>query len=240
MEKLYIGAAKLGLRLDQQHLIKFELYYQELIEWNRRINLTTITDYDSVQINHFLDSLTVTLGFSDLTELSQYKIIDVGTGAGLPGIPLKILFRDINLTLLESINKKGEFLKHLVEVLDLDGIAIETNRAETTAHEIEYREMFDVVLCRALAQLPALVELTLPFCKIGGYIIAHKKGDIDQELANSSRALHILGGVLQEVVNIDLDEYQDKRQLVIIKKEFSTPQKYPRRPGLPVKRPISV
>jgi len=240
MEKLYIGASKLGLRLDQQQLKKFELYYQELIEWNRRLNLTTITDYDGVQINHFLDSLTVTLGCQDLTGISQYRIIDVGTGAGLPGIPLKILFQGINLTLLEATSKKGAFLRHLVEVLDLDGIEIVINRAEDTAHEMQYREMFDIVLCRALAHLPTLIELTLPFCKLGGCVIAQKKGDIDQELADSSQALNILGGVLQKMININLDEYQDNRRLVIIKKEFPTPQKYPRRPGLPAKRPISV
>jgi 16S rRNA (guanine527-N7)-methyltransferase len=240
MEKLFIGASKLGLRLDHQQLKKFELYFQELIEWNKRINLTSITDYNDVQINHFLDSLTVMLGFRDLTRISQYNIIDVGTGAGLPGIPLKILFRDINLTLLESTNKKASFLKHLVKLLDLNDIEVIINRAEEMAHDVQYREVFDMVLCRALAQLPTLVELTLPFCKIGGYVIAQKKGCIDQELNSASQALNTLGGILQEVININLDEYRDSRQLVIINKVSTTPQKYPRRPGLPQKRPFFV
>lgn len=240
MEKLSNGAAKLGLQLDQEQLQKFAAYYQELMDWNQRLNLTTITDYAAVQINHFLDSLTVMLGFPDLNRLAQLRIIDVGSGAGMPGIPLKIMFPDVDLTLLESANKKGAFLKHLVEFLDLEGVNIAIGRAEEIAHQTPYREMFDIVLSRALAQLATLVELTLPFCKIGGRVIASKKGTIDQELAKSARAISLLGGASSEVVSINLDEYPDQRQLVIIKKEIPTPPKYPRRPGLPSKRPISV
>ena len=240
MEKLSNGAAKLGLQLGQEQLQKFAAYYQELMDWNQRLNLTTITDYAAVQINHFLDSLTIMLGFPDLNRSAQLRIIDVGSGAGLPGIPLKIIFPYVHLTLLDSANKKGAFLKHLVEFLDLEGVNIVIGRAEEIAHQTPYREIFDIVLSRALAQLPTLVELTLPFCKIGGRVIASKKGTIDQELAKSAWAITLLGGASPEIVSINLDEYPDKRQLVIIKKEFPTPQKYPRRPGLPSKRPISV
>ncbi len=238
MEKLKSGAEKLGLSLTERQLEQFDIYFRELLDWNRRINLTSITEYDAVQINHFLDSLTVTLAIDKKTSYGL-RIIDVGTGAGLPGIPLKILFSEINLTLLEATAKKAEFLNHITAQLGLNNIEIITSRAEETAHRQEYRERFDTVLSRAVAPVATLVELTLPFCKTGGSFIAQKKGNISREINQAEKAINILGGKLRELKRINLDEFPDERYLVIIDKTAETPDKYPRRPGIPAKRPIN-
>ena len=235
MEKLKSGAAKLRINLTEKQIGKFETYYRELIDWNRKVNLTSITGYEEVQIKHFLDSLTV---FMVVLPGMGLKIIDIGTGAGLPGIPLKIISPGIDLTLLEATAKKAHFLENLVASLGLDGVAITTGRAEEIAHDERYREKFDLALARALAPLPALVELTLPFCKIGGCCIAQKKGDIENEVAKSLNAIELMGGILREVKPVMLEELNDNRFLIIIDKIKPTPPRYPRRPGMPAKRPI--
>jgi len=238
MEKLNSGAMKLGLQLSLRQLEQFYIYYQELIEWNRRLNLTSITDYEGVQIKHFLDSLTVTLAWQQPISSRDFRLIDVGTGAGLPGIPLKILWPDIRLVLLDSTAKKAVFLHHLKQKLGLDDVEIVVGRAEELAHEPQYREKFDVVLSRAVAALPTLVELTLPFCTIGGSFIAQKKGAIAPEVSRASKAISLLGGNLREVKRVELEEFTDERWLVVIDKVSPTPQQYPRRPGIPAKRPL--
>ena len=238
MEKLEVGAIKLGLELNQKQLEQFYIYYQELLDWNQRLNLTAITDYEEVQIKHFLDSLTVILALRQPVGGMDFRLIDVGAGAGLPGIPLKILLPNIRLVLLEATAKKAVFLHHLKQKLGLDNIEIVVGRAEEVAHEAQYREKFDVVLSRAVAPLPTLVELTLPFCTIGGSFIAQKKGAIDPEISRASQAISTLGGNLREVKRIDLEEFTDERQLIIIDKISLTPQLYPRRPGIPSKRPL--
>ena len=238
MEKLNIGAKKLGLNLTQKQLEQFNVYYQELVEWNKRVNLTAITGYEEVQIKHFLDSLTVSTALeSPINNRDQY-IIDVGTGAGLPGIPLKIAYPEIRLVLLEATAKKAAFLHHLKHELELNDIEIVAGRAEEAAHENQYRQKFNVVLSRAVAPLPTLIELTLPFCAIGGSFIAQKKGDINPEISLANKAINILGGRLREVKRIDLEEFKKDRWLVIIDKVSPTPEGYPRRPGMPEKRPI--
>ena len=234
MEILKVGARKLGLELTPGQLEQFAIYYQELTDWNQRMNLTKITGYEEVQIKHFLDSLTVTLALKQ----EGFRLIDVGTGAGLPGIPLKILLPNIRLVLLEATTKKTTFLHHLRHRLGLDDIEIAVGRAEAVAHQSRYRETFDIVLSRGVASLPTLVELTLPFCAIGGSFIAQKKGAIDSEISQAARAISLLGGNLREVKRIDLEEFADERRLVIIDKVSPTPQQYPRRPGIPKKRPI--
>jgi 16S rRNA (guanine527-N7)-methyltransferase len=237
MEKLESGAQKLGLYLSPGQLEQFEVYYRELVDWNRKINLTSITDYEEVQTKHFLDSLTVATAMPPSTG-NNLRVIDVGTGAGLPGIPLKILLPGIRLTLLEATAKKAKFLGHLMERLGLDSVEIVVGRAEEAAHEVQYREKFDLVLSRAVASLPALVELTLPFCTAGGRFVAQKKGDIEQEVKQSYKAIAAMGGRLSEIRLIELEKLDDKRYLIIIDKVKSTPAEYPRRPGMPAKRPI--
>jgi 16S rRNA (guanine527-N7)-methyltransferase len=237
MEKLNTGAKKLGLRPTPGQLEQFETYYREMVDWNRRVNLTAITDYEEVQIKHFLDSLTVTIALHPPSN-APLRLIDVGTGAGLPGIPLKILFPGIKLVLLDSASKKAAFLHHITRKLGLEDVEILVSRAEDAARDARYREGFDLVLSRATAPLPTLVELTLPFCAVGGSFIALKKGGIGTEIGKASRAIGLLGGSLRELKKVDLEEFTDERRLVIIDKVSPTPPKYPRRPGIPAKRPL--
>ena len=189
-----------------------------------------------MQIKHFLDSLTVTLAWPPLNK--DLHLIDVGTGAGIPGLPLKILLPEIKLVLLEATAKKIVFLHHLIEKLGLDNLEIVGGRAEEIAHLAQYREKFDLVLSLGVAPLSTLVELTLPFTTIGGSFIAQKKGAVELEISQASRAVNLMGGKLREVKRIEIEEFTDKRQLIIIDKVSPTPQQYPRRSGIPVKRPI--
>lgn len=239
MEKLAIGAEKLGIKLTEKQLMFFQTYYEEIIDWNQRMNLTAITEYDKVQVNHFLDSLTVVLVWTPSPDNPAPKVIDIGAGAGVPGIPLKIVFPNIRLTLLDSTNKKTVFLNHVKQKLGFDDIEVVTGRAEEVVHRSKFREQFDLVLARGLAPLATLVELTLPFCKIGGKLVAHKKGDIAQELKNAKKATEILGGRLAEVTPVTLSEFPDNRCLVVIEKIAPSPAQYPRRSGMPVKKPLS-
>jgi 16S rRNA (guanine527-N7)-methyltransferase len=237
LDILKTDSEKMGLHLSPRQLKQFEIYYRELIDWNRKMNLTRITDYEEVQIKHFLDSLTVTQALKLPLSKKDFRVIDVGTGAGLPGIPLRIIL-DINLVLLEATAKKVTFLKHLITVLGLEDIEVVSGRAEEVAHDPRYREVFDLVLSRAVAPLPALVELALPFCTLGGLFIAPKKGDIEQELGQASKVIALMGGKLCEVKEITSELLPDSRYLVVIEKVSPTPLKYPRRPGMPEKNPI--
>ena len=239
MKKLIEGAGKLGIEFNARQVKQFELYYQELIEWNKKINLTAITDYSSVQVKHFLDSLTITLALpEEEVERPDFNIVDIGTGAGFPGLPLKILFPQPRLVLIEPTTKKTAFLHHLIHKLELENVEVLNSRAEEAAHLPPYREQFSLVLSRAVALLPTLVELTLPFCQIGGRFVAQKKGELGQELDWAEKAIATLGGKLDRVKKIELGEFDDVRYLVIIDKIYPTPGKYPRRPGLPRRRPI--
>jgi len=239
MKKLIEGAGKLGIEFNARQVKQFELYYQELIEWNRKINLTAITDYSSVQVKHFLDSLTITLALpGEEAEKPDFNIVDIGTGAGFPGLPLKILFPQPRLVLIEPTTKKTAFLHHIIRKLELENVEVLNSRAEEAAHLPPYREQFSLVLSRAVALLPTLVELTLPFCRIGGRFVAQKKGELDREIDGTEKAIATLGGKLGQVKKIELGEFDDVRYLVIIDKIYHTPGKYPRRPGLPRRRPI--
>jgi len=239
MEELVIGVRKLGIEVDIEHQKLFRLYYQELLDWNKKINLTAITDYKAVKVKHFLDSLTV---ISVITEEEltnpHLNIIDIGTGAGFPGIPLKIVLPQVRLALLDSTAKKTAFLVHMVEKLQLLDVEVITGRAEEMAHLSAYRQQFDLVVSRAVAPMSTLVELTLPFCRIGGRLVAHKKGKIEQEIEKANEAVDILGGKFVRTEKMNVEELGEERYLVVVEKIRSTPEKYPRRSGMPARRPI--
>ncbi len=238
MEILLQGAKQLGLEVTPKQAQQFQLYYQELVEWNKRVNLTAITDYEEVQLKHFLDSLTIVPAIEhEVWAREDFLLLDVGTGAGMPGIPLKILLPKVRLVLLDSVAKKTAFLKYLVGCLSLDQVEVLTGRAEDVAHQENYRERFDMVVSRAVTKLSTTAELTLPFCREGGLFIAQKKGQIDEELSQATKAIDILGGQLREIKKVDLPQLEP-RFLVIVEKVSPTPQRYPRRAGMPAKRPL--
>ncbi|MBI2870061.1 MAG: 16S rRNA (guanine(527)-N(7))-methyltransferase RsmG [Chloroflexi bacterium] len=236
MEKLLAGAKKLGLELSPAQVGRFQSYYQELVAWNQRVNLTAITGYEDVQVRHFLDSLSVLPALDG--QQTGFSAIDVGTGAGLPGLPLKIAVPGMRLTLLESTGKKVAFLRYLVARLALEDVEILAGRAEELAHDSRFREAYDVVLSRGLAPLAALAELTLPFGRVGGRLVAQKKGEIGLEIELGRRAVELMGGCLREVRKVEMAELSDQRYLLVIDKVRPTPETYPRRPGMPAKRPL--
>jgi len=235
MEILDNGAKKLGLHLTTKQLGQFQSYYEEMADWNKRVNLTRITGYEEVQVKHFLDSLTVAQAVKIAPGLC---LIDIGSGAGVPGLPLKIAFPEIRLTLLDSTAKKTDFLRHINARMGLNDVEVVTGRAEDVGHQAPYRESFDLVLARGVAPLSTLVELTLPFCSVGSSFVSQKKGKIDTEINQAQGAIALLGGKLREIMKVDLAEFADERWLVIVDKVSPTPPQYPRRPGVPRKSPI--
>ena len=237
METLAQRAGEAGVFLTGEQLDQFETYYQELAQWNRRVNLTSITGYLEVQVGHFLDSLTVCLAAPESLS-SRSRVVDVGAGGGFPGLPLKLAFPGINLVLLDSVGRKAAFLEHLVSSLELDAVEVRTGRAEVLAHRPELRETFDLALARGLARMPVLLEYSLPFCRIGGKTVAHKHGGLDQELKSAARALETLGGRLRAEVPVQVTGLTDNRVLVVVDKVAATPEMYPRRTGVPAKRPL--
>lgn len=238
LETLLRGAQQLGISLTTQQTEQFHVYYQQLLAWNDKVNLTSITEYEDVQTRHFVDSLSIVpVLIEERRSGSGFSLIDVGTGAGFPGIPLKIALPGIRVVLLESVGKKTAFLKYMLETLGLSDTEVVTGRAEDVARKVEYREKFAVVAARAVGRLPTLVELTLPFCREGGLLIAPKKGNIDAELRQATRAIDLLGGSLKEVKQMDMAGLKG-HCLVIIEKVAATPERYPRRAGIPSKRPL--
>ncbi|MFC2015566.1 16S rRNA (guanine(527)-N(7))-methyltransferase RsmG [Chloroflexota bacterium] len=218
----------------------FRRYYEELVVWNEKFNLTAITGYEQVQVRHFLDSLSCLIADDIRATLARpnSSAIDVGTGAGFPGIPLRIVCGPSRLTLLEATGKKVSFLEHLVETLDLNGVRPIHSRAEQLAHEPSHRGAYDIAFARAVAELPVLVEYALPFCKIGGYFVAMKGESGNAEAWNAERATMLLGGELQSVIPVHLPHLPEDRSLIVIQKVGPTPVTYPRRPGIPSKRPL--
>ncbi len=241
MDKLIAGARKLGIELTLAQVQQFEQYYQLLAEWNQKFNLTAIVEYEKVQLLHFLDSLTVVLGLPDRRVLEKpgFRVMDVGTGAGLPGIPLKIAFPDISLCLNDSVHKKGRFLSDVVDRLGLKTVEVVVDRAEELGHSKAYRERFDLALARAVAEMAALAEICLPFCRPGARFIAQKKGNIDEEINRAGAAIRIMGGAPLQLVPVSgLEELGGDRCLVVIEKVKLTPPAYPRKPGMPAKKPV--
>ena len=234
---LATGAKALGIRLSETQTSRFVRYYDELARWNERVNLTSITEWEAVQSRHFLDSLSAAQALSPQM-LQSGSFIDVGSGGGFPGLPLKLAFPGMRGTLLEATAKKTAFLAHLSEILELEDISVRTGRAETLAHEAEMREAFDMALARAVAEVATLAELTLPFVRVGGIVVMHKKADIADELEQAQGAIETLGGRLREVLPVTLPGL-DERALVVLEKQHPTPERYPRRPGMPAKRPLT-
>lgn len=252
MTKLDLGARELGLRLSSEHLAKFQRYYEELVSWNQRFNLTAVTGYDEVQLRHFLDSISCLLawpGWDCEAAAGQLPIVrqpqpwlclDVGAGAGFPGLPLKIVCPELRLTLLESTRKKVEFLFHLIGDLGLQNVDVVWERAEALGQNSHYRERYDIVLARAVAELPVLAEFCLPFCRVGGRFIAQKGAEAEREVEAAGTAIERFGGAVREVREVSLLGQRERRVLVIIDKVSATPPAYPRRPGIPAKRPVTA
>jgi 16S rRNA (guanine527-N7)-methyltransferase len=221
--------------LTPKQLEQFSLYEKLLLEWNEKINLTAIRDVTGIRTKHFLDSLSVVRIFGKSLPVS---LIDVGTGAGFPGIPLKIIFPQIKLVLVESVGKKANFCKLVVDTLSLSGVEVQANRAEELAHQSKYRERFDLVVARAVANMPVLAEYLLPLVHVGGKMVAQKGVSAHEETQSASNALKILGGELENILPVELPGVSDERFLVVVKKIAATPPKYPRHAGLPVKKPL--
>ena len=237
VELLKAGTAALGIHLSLAQIERFRAYYQEIASWNTRVNLTSVTRWEDVQTIHFVDSLTVTLAIPRAL-LESGRIVDVGSGAGFPGIPLKIAFPSARVTLIESTGKKAAFLTHLTHTLGLEDVDVRTGRAEALAHDPELRESFDCVVSRAVAVMAALAELTLPFCRVGGVVVAQKKLDTRDEVRQAQRAIETMGGGLKDVTEVSPEILGGARSLVVLEKLNPTPDRYPRRPGMPAKRPL--
>ena len=244
MALLAEGAEALGISLSTGQLDQFGLYYRELAEWNRRVNLTAITGCEDTQVKHFLDSLTACLAFGQpaagaarsLHEAA--RVVDIGSGAGFPGLPLKLAFPRLELHLVESVGKKTAFLEHIARVLELQGVTVHTGRAETLARQPELRETFDTALVRGVARMSLLLEYALPFCREGGLVLAWKHGGLEHELAHAQAALSELGGREAGVYPVDLPGLMDNRVVAAFEKTAATPDRYPRRVGIPAKRPL--
>lgn len=227
-------AERFGICLRDTQLEQFEQYYERMIEKNRVMNLTSITEFDDVIDKHFLDSLALAKIISLDGRLS---VMDMGTGAGFPGIPLKIVFPELQVTLADSLNKRVLFLQEVIEALKLKGIEAVHGRAEDLARKKEYREMFDLTLSRAVANLSILSEYCLPFVRVGGKFISYKSEECDAEVREAKEAIRLLGGELSYVDKFRLGE--SGRAFVVIDKKKPSPKKYPRRAGTPSKFPLS-
>lgn len=227
-----------GIELTAEMEGQFLLYYNMLIEWNSFMNLTAITDFDEVLKKHFTDSVSLIRAIPDLGE-KKYRMIDIGTGAGFPGIPLKIVFPNISVVLLDSLNKRVNFLNEVISKLQLTDITAMHGRAEDFAQNKEYRESFDLCVSRAVANLATLSEYCLPFVKKNGRFISYKSEKVSEEFEVSGKAISVLGGEYENQVTFELPDSDIYRNLFIIKKKSATPGKYPRKAGLPSKEPIS-
>lgn len=225
----------LDIQLSDIQISQFIEYYEILISWNKVMNLTGITEYEEVVEKHFIDSLTIVnkMKLSDVN-----SVIDIGTGAGFPGIPLKIVYPHLKVTLLDSLNKRIKFLNEVIKKLELQCIETIHGRAEDFAKQNIYREQYDLCVSRAVANLSTLSEYCLPYVKVGGCFIPYKSGDVDQEIVDSKNAISILGGKVKEIYKFELPETDIKRSLIVINKIKTTAKKYPRKAGMPSKEPL--
>jgi 16S rRNA (guanine527-N7)-methyltransferase len=231
---LLTSANEWELELSETQLEQFESYAAELIRWNQRTNLTTITDPHEIGVRHFLDSLALAQVWRSEPPDS---LADIGSGAGFPGLPLKLLWPELRLLLVESIGKKTEFLRHIVELLALPNVEIRTARAEELGHDPRYREQFAAVTARAVATLNVLAEYCLPLCRVGGVFVAPKSVAGTQEAQQAQHAIQLLGGAATESLPVQLPGIEP-RTLLVVRKMQPTPTQYPRRVGIPTKRPL--
>lgn len=226
---------ELKIQIDSGQKEQFDTFYSMLVEWNKVMNLTGITEYEEVVLKHFVDSLSI-VNILDLNKV--HTVIDIGTGAGFPGIPLKIAFPHLKVTLLDSLNKRIKFLNAVIEELRLENIHTIHGRAEDYARQADYREKYDLCVSRAVANLATLSEYCLPYIRVGGIFISYKSGDVDEELDHSKKAIGILGGKMEDVVKFQLPGSDIGRSLVEISKIKEIGKKYPRKAGLPAKEPL--
>jgi len=238
MEVLREVAGELGVGLDLTQLEMFQTYYEELIDWNQRVNLTAVTDYEEVQIKHFADSLAVLLALATDDLGDGPSLVDFGSGAGFPGLPLKIVRPAWRVVLVESTRKKTAFLEHIINQLGLQDTDVVWARAEEVGRDLAYREQFDVAVARAVAGLAVLVEYALPLLRLGGRFVAQKGSDPSDEIRAAEKAIDTLGGGYSSTIPYRLPAFDAPLHLVVIEKVSPTPGKYPRRPGMPAKRPI--
>lgn len=223
-----------GIELSDKQQQQFQTYYQMLVEWNEKMNLTSITEEHEVYLKHFYDSIATSF-YTDLTK--ELTICDVGAGAGFPSIPLKIIFPNLKVTIVDSLNKRIHFLNQLAEALELDNVSFVHDRAETYGKG-DYRASYDIVTARAVARLSVLSELCLPLVKKGGHFIALKSSKGEEELEEARFGIGVLGGKVLDTISYELPEDAGERQMIIIDKRSQTPKKYPRKPGTPNKSPL--
>lgn len=223
-----------GIELSDKQQQQFQTYYQMLVEWNEKMNLTSITEEHEVYLKHFYDSIAASF-YTDLTK--ELTICDIGAGAGFPSIPLKIIFPNLKVTIVDSLNKRIHFLNQLADALDLENVSFVHDRAETYGKG-DYRESYDIVTARAVARLSVLSELCIPLVKKGGQFIALKSSKGEEELEEARFGIGVLGGKVLDTISYELPENAGERQMIIVDKRSQTPKKYPRKPGTPNKSPL--
>lgn len=229
-------AAQFGITLTSEQVAQFDTYARELADWNQRVNLTAIVEPEAVRVRHFLDSLSIV---QIVRPYSGLRLIDVGTGAGFPGLPLKIAFPEIRLTLLEATGKKVAFLDHIIQLLGLRDSRTLHARAEEAGQLHNHRAAYDLVVARSVARMPVLAEYLLPLARVGGKCIAMKGETAAAESEDAKRALSILGGHVTAIETVNLPEVTDVHHLVVMEKHAPTPSAYPRKPGLPTQKPLT-
>jgi 16S rRNA (guanine527-N7)-methyltransferase len=224
-----------GISLNEMQKKQFEIYFNELVEWNNKMNLTAITDEEGVYLKHFYDSISAAF-FHDFSK--PVNMVDVGAGAGFPSLPIKICYPQLKVTIVDSLNKRIHFLNHLVNKLQLNDVSLFHDRAETFAQNKEHREKYELVIARAVARMPVLAELCLPLAKVQGVFLAMKGPEVVNEIADSKKAIATLGGEIIKNESLVLPEEESTRHFVFIKKRKKTPNQYPRKPGTPNKQPL--
>lgn len=234
-ETFYELLKEKGIILNDEQLDQFEKYFQTLVEWNQKMNLTAITEKNEVYLKHFYDSISAAF-FYPFENVKD--VCDVGAGAGFPSIPIKIVYPHLNVTIVDSLNKRIQFLHHLAEILQLNGVNFVHDRAETFGQRKEYREKFEVVTARAVARMSVLSELCLPLVRLGGHFIAMKAANVKEELEQGKKAITVLGGKIEKIHSFTLPIEESERNIVVISKVKETAKKYPRKPGVPNKTPI--